>query len=330
MHLAKTLVICSLIGFSWISAEETPFSGSWAFGLPDGRPVWLKYENGEATLLWSTGSARPVKNVQISDDGVLSFERNVKWKPNGRADAQHLNDGRFSAKLDGEELVLTTTGFPKANPENRATVSLRGKKMPAMPPAPDLDKIRFGLGFQLIDEEMSFWKLEDPNKKNGWRVENGELINETPKTDFSAYGDYGNLLSTEKFGDFRLTIEYNVETKCNSGIYLRGAYEAQVVDRDSPMQGISGPGAIFGRIAPSENAGKPGGEWNRYVLTLVDRHITVELNGKVVIDNQPLEGCTGGGISADDTAKGPIFLQGDHTSVRYRNIVIEPRISAAR
>ena len=142
--------------------------------------------------------------------------------------------------------------------------------------------------------------------------------------DFGAYGDYGNLITEKKFTDFRLTIEYNVGAKANSGIYLRGMYEAQVVDRDSRMQGIQGPGAIFGRIAPSENAGKAGGEWNRYVLTLVDRHITVELNGKVVIDNQLIEGCTGGGLSADDTAPGPIFLQGDHTNVRYRNISLEP------
>ncbi len=113
----------------------------------------------------------------------------------------------------------------------------------------------------------------------------------------------------------------------NSGVYLRGMYEVQVVDRDSKMQGINGPGALFGRIVPSLNAGKPGGEWNRYVVTLVDRHVTVVLNGKTVIDNEPVEGCTGGGLSADDTKPGPIFLQGDHTSVKYRNIVLRPVVS---
>jgi hypothetical protein len=92
------------------------------------------------------------------------------------------------------------------------------------------------------------------------------------------------------------------------------------------MQGIQGPGAVFGRIEPTENAANPPGEWNRYELTLVDRHVTVVLNGKTVIENQPLVGCTGGGISADDTAPGPIFLQGDHTSVKYRNIVIRERV----
>ncbi|MGK0186729.1 MAG: hypothetical protein ACI9R3_002512, partial [Verrucomicrobiales bacterium] len=175
--------------------------------------------------------------------------------------------------------------------------------------------------------DLSGWKLSNPKKKNGWSVKDGVLVNETPKTDFGAYGDYGNLVTEATFSDFRLTIDYNVQAGGNSGVYLRGMYEAQVVDRDSKMQGIQGPGAVFGRIAPSENAGKPGGEWNRYVLTLVDRHLTVELNGKTVIDNQPIEGCTGGGLSADDTAPGPIFLQGDHTQVRYRNIRLERVLS---
>ncbi|MEM7386334.1 MAG: hypothetical protein AAF514_15440 [Verrucomicrobiota bacterium] len=46
----------------------------------------------------------------------------------------------------------------------------------------------------------------------------------------------------------------------NSGNYLRGLDEAQIVDREGPMQGIMGPGAIFGRIKPSNNASRPGGE----------------------------------------------------------------------
>ena len=56
----------------------------------------------------------------------------------------------------------------------------------------------------------------------------------------------------------------------------------------------------------------------------MDRHLTVVLNGTRVIDHEPLEGCTGGGINADDTAAGPILFQGDHTSVMYRNMILQP------
>jgi hypothetical protein len=204
-----------------------------------------------------------------------------------------------------------------------------GKRMPAMPPRPDLDKVVFGDPITLFNgRDLTGWRLSNPKKRNGWQVVAGVLTNSTPKTDFSSYGDYGNMRTEQEFEDFRLSIEYNVPSGGNSGVYLRGMYEAQVVDRDSRMQGINGPGAIFGRIAPSFNAGKPGGEWNSYELTLVDRHVTVVLNGQRVIDNQPIVGCTGGGISADDTKPGPIFLQGDHTSVQYRNIVLRPRVDA--
>lgn len=86
-------------------------------------------------------------------------------------------------------------------------------------------------------------------------------------------------------------------------------------------------GAIFGRLKPAQNVANASGEWNTYVLTLVDRHITVVLNGKTVIDNEFLEGCTGGGVQANDTLAGPIFLQGDHTAVKYRNIRLRPVIA---
>ncbi|PAY17172.1 hypothetical protein CKO51_22960 [Rhodopirellula sp. SM50] len=101
-------------------------------------------------------------------------------------------------------------------------------------------------------------------------------------------------------------------------------YEAQVVDRDSRMQGKQGVGAILGSIAPSKNAGKKGGEWQTYDLTLVDRHVTVVLNGEKVIDNQPVAGPTGGAVFTDPTQPDPIHLQADHTSVKYRDIYLAP------
>lgn len=305
---------------------ENSIDGTWAFELPDGNPAWLQIkDDSEGKLLWSVGSARPIQNLQIKDK-QLSFERKVKWKPFGIADDVRVVQGPFTGKIQsGGDMILEFYQIKEGQPDSKEKLSLHGKKMPPLPAQPDLSKVKFGKAIELFNgKDLSGWKLSSDKKKNGWRAESGILINETPKTDFGAYGDYGNLITKDKFMDFRLSIEYNVAAKANSGIYLRGMYEAQVVDRDSRMQGIQGPGAIFGRIAPSENAGKVGGEWNRYVLTLVDRHVTVELNGKTVIDNQALEGCTGGGLSADDTAPGPLFLQGDHTNVRYRNILLEP------
>jgi hypothetical protein len=83
-------------------------------------------------------------------------------------------------------------------------------------------------------------------------------------------------------------------------------------------------GAVYSRIKPTESAEKPAGEWQSLDITLVERHVTVILNGKKIIDNQPVLGCTGGAIRSDTMLPGPIYLQGDHTGSEYRNIVLRP------
>jgi hypothetical protein len=75
---------------------------------------------------------------------------------------------------------------------------------------------------------------------------------------------------------------------------------------------------------PAGNPSKPAGEWQTFDITFVDRHLTVVLNGKKIIDNQPVAGCTGGALWSDVTRPGPIYLQGDHTSIEYRNLVLRP------
>ena len=67
-------------------------------------------------------------------------------------------------------------------------------------------------------------------------------------------------------------------------------------------------GAIYSRICPTEAAEKPAGEWQTLDITLVDRHVTVILNGKKIIDNQPLLGCTGGALWSDQLRPGPDLL----------------------
>jgi hypothetical protein len=71
---------------------------------------------------------------------------------------------------------------------------------------------------------------------------------------------------------------------------------------------------------------KPPGEWQRLEITFVDRHATIVLNGKKIIDNQPVAGCTGGALWSDVTRPGPIYLQGDHTGIEYRNLTLRPVI----
>ena len=85
-------------------------------------------------------------------------------------------------------------------------------------------------------------------------------------------------------------------------------------------------GGLYSRITPSQAAEKPAGKWQTMDMTLCDRHLTVILNGKTIIDNQPVHGCTGGALWPDQFKPGPIYLQGDHGKVRFRNIVVTPAL----
>ena len=83
-------------------------------------------------------------------------------------------------------------------------------------------------------------------------------------------------------------------------------------------------GAVYSRICPTVAAEKPIGQWQTLDITLVDRHVTVILNGQTIIDNQPVLGCTGGALRSDPLRPGPIYLQGNHSDIDYRNIVLRP------
>lgn len=306
-----------------LRAERVPKAllGGWSLNLESGEPAWMRIveKNGKSVVYMRVhvGSDGPWEVSEVAD-GRLRFAMNRKRKKNAPAAPPMVEVGLVDGKFEG-----TIVRTPKEG--DVQTTRFTGKRFPAMCKAPDLSKVSFGHPISLFNgKDMTGWRPHESDKINGWSAKDGLLVNETPKTDFSATGAFANIRTEAEFKDFWLHLEFLVEAKRNSGVYLRGMYEAQVVDHDSPMQGIQGVGAIFGHIAPSTNAGKPGGEWQTYDLTLVDRHVTVVLNGVKVIDNQPVWGPTGGAVNTDPSAPGPIHLQGDHTAVKYRNIYLAP------
>lgn len=305
------------------SADELPngLAGDWSLKLDSGLPAWMRVseKDGEPIvyLRLYVGSTGPYKANRMGER--LQFEiKRKNQKTTQSSSVTQVQIGLTDGKLDG-------TLIKRAGGEEEHD-HFTGAKVPPMPSsAPDLSKVRFGHPISLFNgKDMTGWRTHESDKKNGWSVIDGELVNTTTKTDFSATGSYANLRTEAEFEDFWLHIEFKVEEARNSGIYLRGMYEAQVVDRDSRMQGIQGVGAIFGAIAPTKNAGKPGGQWQTYDLTLVDRHVTVVLNGVKVIDNQPIDAPTAGAIYTNAARPGPIYLQGDHTAVRYKDIYLAP------
>ncbi|MEM9280960.1 MAG: DUF1080 domain-containing protein [Verrucomicrobiota bacterium] len=333
MTKIPSLPLLSLVGLlipaltAPLHADDIPTEllGDWTLDLESKEPAWLSIDEEEVRMRVYVGPEGPYSVDQIEGDRI-QFTMKPKRKAKGSSIMidQVVEVGITDEILDG--LLIRTPRDDSPVEE----IPFTGKRIPPMPKeAPDLSQVRFGHPISLFNgKDLTGWRTYEDDKINGWRVEDGLLVNITPKTDFSATGDHANLRTEAEFEDFWLHIEFLIEADRNSGVYLRGIYEAQVVDRDSRMQGLQGVGAIFSRIAPSENAGRPPGEWQTYDITLVDRHVTVILNGVKVIDNQPVTGPTGGAIVTDPMSPGPIYLQGDHTAVKYRDIYLAPVIES--
>ncbi len=83
-------------------------------------------------------------------------------------------------------------------------------------------------------------------------------------------------------------------------------------------------GAVYGFITPTDMVAKEPGEWQYYDITLIGRMITVVANGKTIICNQEIPGITGGALDSKEGEPGPLYIQGDHGPIDYRNIIITP------
>lgn len=312
----------------------TPNSGffdRWALTIPNGRAGWLEVtkEDGyyDASILWGGGSVVPVDNVvfQDADTMVITRSREVK-----RTDSSGkvVRTQRFShaiyATINGDELAFTIYE-PQINGKGIKVSEFTGKRIPPLPPKPNLKKVKYGKPIALFDgKNLNKWKILEERAPNGWSVNNGTLFNNPVHKEGEPHVRYGNLRTKQEFEDFNLKLEVMVPEKGNSGIYLRGIYEIQVAATYGKGLDSHFMGGIYSRVAPAMLAEKPTGEWQTYDITLVDRHATVILNGKKIHDNVPLQGCTGGALWSDESKPGPIYLQGDHTQASYRNIVLTP------
>jgi hypothetical protein len=251
-------------------------------------------------LVWRSGSFTPAKSVEVVD-GVLTI---IRTAGEGKQDV-------FEARLDGGLLKGQVTYA------NGRVHHFEGKRAPALPSFKTSAPWKTT---KLFDgATLNGWRLRDPKAKNGWAVVNGELAVVEPKGN-------ADLVSEATFQDMQLHLEFNVDPKSNSGVYLRGRYEVQILDNPDAKMALDthGCGAVYSRLAPKEDATKPAGEWQTLDIEFIGRQIEVKLNGKTVVKGV-VEGITGGAINPWEGEPGPLMLQGDHGKVRFRNIEVKSR-----
>lgn len=333
-HIAKLeaafgLFLILLPAGPTLAADACPLVGDWALTLPGGAAGWLGVEQKDgglkASMLWGGGSVLPVQSAKIEGDQlVLKRSREGRAKdPMGKIVKVTITQ-TITARASGDRLQLGTSETNAKGQQGKVT-EFAGKKIPPLGPAPDLAKVKFGPPITLLNgKDLSGWRLINPEQPNGWSVKDGVLINRPVHEEGKPHKRYGNLRSDCEFEDFNLALETRVPEGGNSGIYLRGIYEVQVADTFGRPLDAHNMGGIYSRICPTVAAEKPAGQWQTFDITLVDRHVTVVLNGKKIIDNRPVRGCTGGALWSDELRPGPLYLQGDHTGVDYRNVVLRP------
>ncbi|MEQ9582153.1 MAG: DUF1080 domain-containing protein, partial [Arenibacter sp.] len=163
-------------------------------------------------------------------------------------------------------------------------------------------------------KDLSGWKAMGENQ---WIVESGVL--KSPRSG-------SNLVSEQKFNDFKLHLEFKYPEGSNSGVYLRGRYEVQIMDGHGTEPSDVEYSGVYGFLTPNEVVAKAAGEWQEYDITLIGRRVTIVANGTTVISDQIIPGITGGALDSKEGEPGPLYFQGDHGPIEFRNIIVTPRV----
>jgi hypothetical protein len=315
----------ALVAWPAVRAQN-PFLGKWNItttGDTPGQVYWIEIKEASGQLsgmiLERAGNPNPLGVVKV-EDGELIVHRGTPEQP-GTIYRGRLEGG----KLVGYHMVRSGGGRRGADPSQPAPpvterkVTWVGVRPPAWPAANANGRHTYGAPVSLFDgKSLDGWSGPNGSPPKGWSVENGAMTNQDTGS--------GNIVSAQKFFDFKIDAEYVLAHESNSGIYLRGRYELQILDDAELTTGRPDFGhmAIYGRTPPSVKAGKPAGEWQTMQAIIVANRVTVTLNGQRVHDNAVIEGVTGGVLDNNETEPGPIFIQGDHRKITIRKLVVTP------
>lgn len=181
--------------------------------------------------------------------------------------------------------------------------------------------------------DLSGWVKRGSGEPATWKVADGVM---------TAGG--GDIVTKERFRDFQLHVEFKVplmpnargQGRGNSGVYLHGLYEIQVLDSYGLVPGTGDCGAIYGQTPPMANACRPPEEWQSYdILFRAPRYdesgkqiarprVSVLQNGIWIHDNVEIQGPTTASMPGDPRQPGPIMLQDHGSPVQYRNLWVRP------
>lgn len=176
------------------------------------------------------------------------------------------------------------------------------------------------------------------------QVDGRELAWKTVDGGLEVVSGTGDLVSKEAFGSALLHVEFRCpsmpdatgQARGNSGVYVQGRYELQVLDSYGLQLGMGDCGSLYGVKIADANACRPPEQWQSYDIEFTapgidassartsKARVTAWLNGRPIHADVELDGPTAGGMPGE-AAQGPLRLQDHGNAVRYRNVWVLPR-----
>ena len=201
---AVALLVTSLV------AADNPFLGRWALTIPGGGAGWLGVaeEGGQlkGSILWGGGSVVPVTSTKVEGD-TLTITR-VNESRQKDADGKTVvkkSTETITARLAGDNLKLTTSTAGDDGKVRGRAADFTGKRIPPVPAAPDLAKVKFGEPVALFNgKDLSGWKTMG-QAPSAWKVEDGLLRNDAVQEP-GKHKSYANLQTERELEDFNLQI----------------------------------------------------------------------------------------------------------------------------
>ena len=250
-------------------------------------------------------------NTKMPGDYPIAWSKKVGKGTVFYTSLGHRNDVWENEKYQAHVLggIRWALGLAKGNSEPqdaRYRVSKKEKKEGFKPLFNGLD--------------LDGWKLRSPDGIKSWSAQNGMLVNEIPS------GKHGtDIITNAEFRDFVVRYEYMIPAGSNSGFYLRGRHEIQILDDyNNGKLKSGGNGGIYSFSAPSKFVSRKPGQWQTAEAAIRGDLVTVILNGVKIHDGLKVDRSTGGHLDENVDQPGPIMLQGDHGAIAFRKIRIKP------
>ena len=313
---------------------------------------WIRVENGE--LVWQKGNALdtlpkpscgPVYRAKLEGGKLIgSHVEPGEPCPSNRAGGAGAGAARGegrggAAPAPAANPTAAATPAPvaapapaKAPPTPR-TLNWVGVRQPSFPAANANGNHTYGKAVVIVGPGVGkdTWSGLTPETwqnrcEDRWTVTDGTLKNEVAP---QGQTPTCNIYTKDTWQDFKAEMDFVLDLNQNSGFYLRGRHELQLQVMNDPAQwGQSTyPGQlmdIYGWKRADVYAGNPAGELQQLSVVMVANKLTATLNGKKVHDNATVYAWTGGALDNKEDTPGPIMIQGDHSRVTVKKLVVTP------